>query len=244
MGSVKMPDVSVVLPTYNERENLRTLLPKIIKNLKGHTFEILVVDDSSPDGTANFVGNYPDKRVRLHLRPKKEGLGRAYVDGFRKARGKIIIEMDADHSHSPKDIPRLLSKIEEGADVAVGSRYSPGGKIPNWSVYRRSMSRGANLLTRLFLSIPSQDCTGGFRAYRAGWLRNSRKINLNRMESGGYAFQVELLYRLARAGAKIATVPITFSERKFGESKLSGRDMLEFLRFVLKTRFTFGRQGP
>lgn len=237
---VKNPDVSVVLPTYNELENLKTLLPKIIKNLKGRTFEILVVDDSSPDGTADFVRNYRDKRVRLHLRPKKEGLGKAYIDGFRKARGKTIIGMDADHSHNPIYIPKLLRKIDEGAGVAVGSRYSPGGSIPNWSLYRRSVSRGANTLARVFLGIPSPDCTGAFRAFRSEWLK--KRINLKGMDSGGYAFQVELLYRLARAGARIEPVPITFSERKHGESKLSGRDMLEFIKFVLKTRFAFSPQ--
>ncbi len=237
MGAVvKNPDVSVVLPTYNERENLKTLLPKIIKNLKGHgSFEILIVDDSSPDGTADFVRSYPDKRVRLLLRPKKEGLGKAYMDGFRKAHGRTIIGMDADHSHDPKDIPRLLGAIDGGADVAVGSRYSMGGKIPNWSIYRRTVSKGANLLAKSCLDIPSPDCTGAFRAFRAEWLH--KKINLNGMENGGYAFQVELLYRLARAGALITPVPITFSERKFGESKLSGRDMAEFLKFIVRKRF-------
>ncbi len=240
MGSiVKNPEVSVVIPTYNERENLKTLLPKIIRSLlKGHrSFEILIVDDSSPDGTADFVGNYRDKRVRLLLRQKKEGLGKAYMDGFRKARGKTIIGMDADHSHNPIYIPELLRKIDDGADVVVGSRYSPGGSIPNWSLYRRSVSRGANTLARVFLGIPSPDCTGAFRAFRSGWLK--KRINLKGMESGGYAFQVELLYRLTRAGAKIATVPIIFSERKHGESKLSGRDMAEFLKFLVRARFRF-----
>ncbi len=237
MGTVKTPAVSVVIPTYNERENLKTLLPKIISNLnKGRrNFEILIVDDSSPDGTADFVRNYPDKRVRLLLRPKKEGLGKAYIDGFRKAHGKTIIGMDADHSHDPKDIPRLLDAIDRGADVAVGSRYSEGGKIPNWSIYRRTVSKGANLLAKTFLGIPSPDCTGAFRAFRSEWLH--RKINLKGMESGGYAFQVELLYRLARAGARITPVPITFSERRAGESKLSSHDMAEFLKFIVRKRF-------
>lgn len=234
---MKNPDVSVVIPTYNERENLKTLIPKIIGRLKGRSFEILIVDDSSPDGTADFVRTCRDGRVRLRLRQKKEGLGKAYIDGFRRARGKIIVGMDADHSHDPKYIPALLKKIDGGADVAVGSRYSAGGKIPNWSLYRRSVSRGANTLARVFLGIPSPDCTGAFRAFRAEWLH--KKINLKGMESGGYAFQVELLYRLARAGARIETVPITFSERKHGESKLSGRDMSEFLKFLVRARFRF-----
>ncbi len=236
---MKIPDVSVVLPTYNERENLKTLLPKIIRNLKGchNSFEILIVDDSSPDGTAAFVRNYKDKRVRLLLRQKKEGLGKAYIDGFRKARGKTIIGMDADHSHDPRYLPELLRKIDEGADVVVGSRYSDGSKIPNWSIYRRTVSKGANLLAKTFLGIPSPDCTGAFRAFRSEWLQ--KRINLKGMESGGYAFQVELLYRLAISGAIIENVPITFSERRHGGSKLSSRDMAEFLKFLVMARFRF-----
>ena len=215
---------TVCLPTYNERENLEPML----RALGEHEVDVLVIDDNSPDGT----GKVADRLAReldyvevLH-RPRKEGLGPAYLAGFRVAlaRGaERILEMDCDFSHDPKDVPRLIAATDD-ADLALGSRYVEGGEIPNWGVIRRAISAGGSLYARLILSGPVHDQTAGFRCYRAEVLRT---IDLDAIHSKGYAFQIESTYRTLRAGFRVVEVPIAFVDREAGVSKMNRAIVLE-----------------
>lgn len=224
----------VVLPTYEEAENIADVLRRV--RAAAPTADILVVDDSSPDGTSDIAKatDYELGRVEVLVRPEKAGLGSAYRTGFGHARDlgyDVVVEMDADLSHDPASLPALLSAIEEGADLAIGSRYIPGGSIPSqWPVYRRGLSRWGNRYAAAVLNLPLADATSGFRAYRAAALN---ALDLDRIQADGYAFQVELAYLLARAGRVIVEVPITFADRRHGHSKMSIRVVGE--AFVLVT---------
>lgn len=212
----------VIIPTYNERENIANILSAIFSLQKG--YHILVIDDGSPDGTAQLVKDlqplYPDQ-LHLEERTGKLGLGTAYIHGFKWSvdRGyKYIFEMDADFSHNPKDLERLYHACKDGADVAIGSRYVPGGKIENWPWDRRFYSQGGALYTKMITWMPVNDPTAGFICYRKEVLET---INLNEIKFVGYAFQIEMKFASWKLGFKIVEVPITFKDRKEGTSKMN-----------------------
>ena len=210
----------IVMPTYNERQNLEIIAGRVRESLPAA--DLLVVDDNSPDGTGDLADKLAetDQHIQVMHRTEKAGLGRAYVAGFSWAleRGyDVIVEMDADGSHRPGDLPRLLTALAD-ADAVIGSRYVPGGTVVNWPKSREFLSRGANIYNRLMLGVSVKDATGGFRAYRAATLR---KIDLNNIESAGYCFQIDMTLRVLQAGLKLIEVPITFVERERGKSKMS-----------------------
>jgi dolichol-phosphate mannosyltransferase len=210
-----------VLPTYNEAENLEPVVVAALANLPDSAL-ILVVDDSSPDGTGELADRLAaaEPRVEVLHRVRKEGLGPAYVAGFRHAlaagAGRIL-EMDSDFSHDPADLPRLLAATEE-ADLAIGSRYVTGGGVENWSALRQAISRGGSIYARVVLGLPIRDLTGGFKCFRREVLE---AIDLEAIASRGYAFQVEMTYRAIELGFSVTEVPITFRERRAGASKMS-----------------------
>ncbi|MFI6508958.1 polyprenol monophosphomannose synthase [Streptosporangium sp. NPDC050855] len=222
--------VLVVVPTYNERENL----PLIVRRLREAVPEahLLIADDDSPDGTGAIADKLAadDELVHVMHRPGgKQGLGSAYIAGFRWGLAEgfgVLVEMDADGSHPPESLPALLKALDRGADLAIGSRWVPGGKVVNWPASRQFLSRGANMYSRLALGLPVRDATAGFRAYRASTLE---KIGLDDVQSQGYCFQVDLTLRTARHGLRIKEVPITFVERAVGASKMSRAIILEAL---------------
>ncbi|MGQ9549276.1 MAG: polyprenol monophosphomannose synthase [Roseiflexus sp.] len=233
---VALADCTIVIPTYNERENIAELIRSILDFSR---FRVLVVDDNSPDGTASIVADIAadEPRVGLLLRPAKRGLGSAYVAGFRRALTEgaaYICEMDADFSHDPAYLPQLLAAAETRYDLVLGSRYVPGGGTTDWGVVRRMISRGGNLYARAILGLPVMDATGGFRCYRRRVLET---INLDDIQSNGYAFQIELVYRAMRAGFRIGELPIIFPDRRVGRSKMSKRIVLEALINVWRLRF-------
>jgi dolichol-phosphate mannosyltransferase len=216
---------TICLPTYNERENLERMLHA----LAPHGVRVLVIDDGSPDGTGELADRLAAELpyVEVLHRERKEGLGPAYLAGFRRtlANGaELILEMDCDFSHDPADVPRLIAACDEGADLALGSRYVPGGSIPNWGLVRRGISAGGNVYARALLSSPVHDLTGGFKCYRRAVLE---AIDLDAVDSKGYAFQIETTYRATRAGFKVVEVPIAFVDRKHGGSKMSRTIVLE-----------------
>jgi dolichol-phosphate mannosyltransferase len=213
--------VLVVIPTYNERENLTPILERLHKALPD--VNALVVDDGSPDGTGELADKLAadDPRVHVLHRTEKAGLGAAYVAGFRWGLERdyaTIVEMDADGSHAPEDLPRMLDALGD-ADLVLGSRYVPGGSVVNWAKRRELLSRAANLYSRLALGMKIREYTAGFRAYRRPVLE---KLELDEIASRGYCFQIDLAWRTAQAGFDVVEVPITFTEREFGESKMSG----------------------
>jgi dolichol-phosphate mannosyltransferase len=217
----------LVLPTYNEAENLEPLVAAALANLPDSA-RVLVVDDSSPDGTGQLADRLAAEEPRIEVlhRAEKEGLGPAYIAGFRHAlaagAGRIL-EMDSDFSHDPADLPRLLAATEE-ADVAIGSRYVSGGGVENWSKLRQAISRGGSTYARAVLGLPIRDLTGGFKCFRREVLE---AIDLDAIASRGYAFQVEMTYRAIGLGYSVAEVPITFRERRAGASKMSRSIVLE-----------------
>lgn len=227
----------VILPTYNEAENLERIVGAVLDRLPAYG-RVLVVDDSSPDGTgeiADRLASAEDSVDVLH-RPRKEGLGPAYLAGFRVALddgADRIIEMDADFSHDPADLPRLIQATEE-ADLAIGSRYVSGGGVTDWGPMRRFISRGGSTYSRLALGLPVRDLTGGFKCYRRPVLET---INLDTIEARGYAFQVETTYRAIRAGFRVVEIPITFKDRADGSSKMSGSIVAEAMWRVPAMRF-------
>src|SRR6201995_532334 len=214
------------MPTYNERQNLEIIAGRIRESVPDA--DLLVVDDNSPDGTGDLADKLAerDPHVQVLHRTEKAGLGRAYVAGFSWALESgydLIVEMDADGSHRPEDLPRLLA-ASEGADAVIGSRYVPGGTVVNWPKSREFLSRGANAYNRLMLGVRVKDATGGFRVYQAETLR---KIGLDSIESAGYCFQIDMTLRVLQAGLAITEVPITFVERERGASKMSNTVILE-----------------
>ncbi|GAA3447197.1 polyprenol monophosphomannose synthase [Planomonospora venezuelensis] len=221
--------VLVIVPTYNERENL----PAIVERVRAAVPEahLLVADDNSPDGTGEIADRLAERDDHVHVlhRPGKQGLGAAYIAGFRWGLAEgydVLVEMDADGSHQPEELPKLLRALSGGADLAIGSRYVPGGKVVNWPHSREFLSRGANVYTRMMLGVPVRDATAGFRAYRASTLE---KIGLDDVDSQGYCFQVDLTLRTVRHGLRVAEVPITFVERTVGASKMSRSVITEAL---------------
>jgi dolichol-phosphate mannosyltransferase len=228
----------VVLPTYDEAENLPGIAAAILEALPGAT--LLVVDDASPDGTGILADGLAaaDPRLRVRHRAGKEGLGRAYLDGFRialEAGAAAVIQMDADWSHDPAALPSLVAPIAaDEADLVIGSRYAPGGRVEDWGLGRRLVSRGGSLFARVVLGLRPYDLTGGFKAWRASTLRS---IPFAGIHAGGYVFQIEMTHRASRAGARVLEVPITFRDRRVGQSKMSRRIVIEALLVVLRLRW-------
>jgi dolichol-phosphate mannosyltransferase len=223
--------IVVLIPTYNERENL----PLIVSRVRAAVPEadILVLDDSSPDGTGAVADQLAadDDQVQVLHRERKEGLGAAYLAGFAWALDKnydVLVEMDADGSHRPEQLGRLLVALAH-ADVVLGSRWVPGGSVVNWPLHRKVLSLGGNVYTRMLLGVPISDATGGYRAYRATSLR---QMDLQDVASAGYCFQVDLVWRAVRRGLTVVEVPITFAEREMGDSKMSQRIVNEALRSI------------
>ena len=235
-----MPNAVLCLPTYNERENLE----RMIEALEPLGVRVLVIDDNSPDGTGEIADRLAAARDWLSVlhRERKEGLGRAYVAGFREVlRGEAdyVLEMDCDFSHDPADIPRLIAAAEAGADLALGSRYVPGGGTENWGLLRRLISRGASIYTRALL-MPIHDATGGFKCFRRHVLES---IDLETIDAAGYVFQIETTYRTLRKGFRVVEVPIHFVDRLEGRSKMSRAIVLEAIWKVpvLRLRALLGR---
>jgi dolichol-phosphate mannosyltransferase len=235
-----------VLPTYDEADNLRGIAAAILEALPGAT--LLVVDDNSPDGTGRMADELAatDGRVRVKHRPGKQGLGRAYLDGFGEAIGSgaaIVIQMDADWSHDPAVLPALIEPITaDRADLVIGSRYVAGGGVTDWGIVRRIISRGGSIFARVVLRLRPHDLTGGFKAWRAATLD---AVPFEGVRAGGYVFQIEMTYRASRFGARVVEVPITFTDRRAGQSKMSRRIIVEALFVVVGLRWDELRgRGP
>lgn len=241
----KIESVAIVLPTYNEAGNIGSLLREIESVLSNEvSFHVVVVDDGSPDGTADLVNVYKwDSGADwLHLLTgnKKSGLGNAYLRGFEYVLEELdvdaIFEMDADFSHDPDDLMRFVDGLNEGYDVIIGSRHVSGGDIPDWSFYRRLVSFVGNFLPRFFLNFPVKDCTSGYRAIRCSFLAKI-VFERSRISVEGYAFQLSLLNALIDENAKIKEIPIVFHERRRGYSKLGFDDLLEYALEVSRLYF-------
>jgi dolichol-phosphate mannosyltransferase len=226
--------VLTIIPTYNELESLPKTLGRLRAAVPGS--DVLVVDDNSPDGTGQLADSIAaeDKQVHVLHRKGKEGLGAAYIAGFKwgMAGGyDVLVEMDADGSHKPEQLPLLLTAVEEGADLAMGSRWVPGGSVVNWPLYRQAISRIGSTYARIMLGVKIKDVTGGYRAFRRSTLE---ALKLDEVESVGYGFQVDLAWRVAKLGLKIVECPITFVERELGASKMSGNIVVEAMINVTK----------
>ena len=222
----------VVLPTFNEVANIATVLERVRAAVP--EADVLVVDDGSPDGTADLAEEVGGRlgAIEVLRRPGKAGLGSAYRTGFRwgMERGHdVLVEMDADLSHDPSDLPALLAAVDHGADLTIGSRYVPGGSIPDWSWHRRMLSRWGNRYAAGVLGLAVNDVTAGFRAYRAETLA---EIDLDHVVADGYGFQIEMTYEVVRRGGRVVEVPISFTDRLRGDSKMSGRIVVEALVLV------------
>ncbi len=232
------PRIWFVLPTYNEKDNVRPMTEAILATVPEAS--VLIVDDNSPDGTGDIADQLAVERPNVAVlhRQSKEGLGKAYLDGFCNvsARGAgVIVQMDCDFSHPVRYLPALLEPILSGqADLSLGSRYVPGGVIPRWNPVRRFISRGGGIFARIVLRLPYRDLTGGFKAWRADLLQS---IDLDAVHAGGYAFQIEMTFRAHRLGAHIVEVPITFEERREGASKMSKAIVLEAFKVVVALRW-------
>ena len=235
-----MPGAWLILPTYNEAENIEGLVRAALAQLEttGLEHTILVVDDGSPDGTGRIADQLAEELapVRVHHRDRKQGLGRAYLAGFAMALdngAELVLEMDSDFSHDPADLPRLIAAAG-AADLVLGSRYVPGGGVTSWGWLRRLVSRGGSAYARILLGVPVRDLTGGFKCFHRHVLE---AIDLENVHADGYGFQIELTYKAVRAGFKVAEVPILFRERSVGESKMTARIALEAVWKVPLLRF-------
>jgi len=227
----------VIIPTYNEIENIHSVIDAVLA--QGPQFSVLIVDDNSPDGTGEVVNILKQKESRIHLlqRAGKLGLGTAYIAGFRYGLSQgfdYIFEMDADFSHNPKDLPRLLEACVQGADMSIGSRYVKGGNIKNWSKDRLFLSYGASLYVKTITSLPVQDPTAGFICYHR---RVLEALDLDKIKFVGYTFQIEMKYYAFIKGFKLAEVPITFVDREKGNSKMHANIVSEAIKGVLKMRW-------
>ena len=237
MNTTQTERILIIIPTYNEKENISDIIPAVLEQNKD--FHILIVDDSSPDGTADIVRKLiPHHEGRLHLEvsTEKSGLGTAYIHGFRWAIGQqydYIFEMDADFSHPPHRLNALLDACRSGAGIAVGSRYVKGGQVVDWPIDRILISRGASFYVQAVTGMPVKDPTAGFKCYRKDTLE---KIDLNSVQFVGYAFQIEMKYRAYKLGHKIQEVPITFKDREKGKSKMSMKIFKEAFFGVWKLR--------
>jgi dolichol-phosphate mannosyltransferase len=236
--------VWVVLPTYDERDNLPRMVPAILDALP--QARILVVDDASPDGTGQIADEIAraEPRVSVLHRPEKEGLGAAYRAGFRwvldQPEVEAVVQMDCDFSHDPRDLPRLLEPLMRDADLVLGTRYMPGGGTVGWPIWRRLISRGGTLFARLVLLLPYRDLTGGFKAWRRELLA---AVRLREASANGYGFQVETTWWAHRRAANITEIPIVFRERTAGSSKMRGAIVREAMRMVLRLRWQSMRSG-
>lgn len=233
----------IVIPTYNERENIKRILKRVMA--VDPAVEVLVVDDGSPDGTAGIVETIMQNEPRIHIlnRTEKGGLGPAYIAGFKWALQRdyeMIMEMDADLSHRPRYLPRFFQAIDE-TDIVVGSRWMPGGRIANWPIQRVMLSRMASLYCKLILWVPVSDMTAGFVAYRRHVLE---ALDLDQVRSDGYSFQIEMKYKALKRGFKIREIPITFTDRKEGQSKISRHIVFEALMRVWVLKFSCKDTAP
>jgi len=231
--------ITIVIPTYNERNNIERLVRRIAHVCKksSYNYEIIVIDDNSPDGTADVVEKLKERNVILIKRSKKLGLGSAYVEGFKKAikkKADLIFQMDGDLSHHPKYILKFIEKVNEGYDVVVGSRLMKGGKVVGWDFSRRLISWGGNVIGRYIAGVDVSDLTSGYRAYKREVLE---AIDLDSIKSSSYDFQLEMLAKAINKGFEVGTVPIIFYGRKYGKSKLTKLDQLKFLITAVKIRF-------
>jgi len=239
-----MPRAVLCLPTYNERENLEAMIDALGGVLDTNSDRVLVIDDGSPDGTGDIADRLARERswVSVLHRPAKEGIGPAYIAGFRWALAEgaeLVLEMDCDFSHDPSDVPRLIDAAAE-ADLVLGSRYAPGGGTANWGLLRRFVSRGGCLYAQVLLGLRVRDLTGGFKCFRRAALE---AIDLDALSAHGYAFQIETTYRVSRAGLRVREIPITFVERRAGASKMTGSIVAEAMWRVplLRLRALIGR---
>jgi len=238
------PRIWIIVPTYNERENVGPITDAILATVpEAH---VLIVDDGSPDGTGQLADEMAaaNPSIAVLHRESKQGLGRAYVAAFEEllTRGAdVVVQMDADFSHPVRFLPALIEPLRVGsADLVLGSRYVKGGQIPRWNLIRRVVSRGGSIFAGIVLLMPYRDLTGGFKAWKGSLLR---QLDLEKLHAGGYAFQVETTFRARLAGARIREVPITFEERRVGQSKMSMGIFMEAFQLVLALRFTtFGRR--
>jgi dolichol-phosphate mannosyltransferase len=226
--------ILTIIPTYNELESL----PKTLGRLRSAVpaSDVLVADDNSPDGTGDLADRIASEDPQVHVmhRRGKEGLGAAYIAGFHWALERdydVIVEMDADGSHQPEQLPRLLDAVESGADLVIGSRWVQGGSVVNWPFYRQLISRTGSTYARTMLGLKIKDMTAGYRAFRRTTLE---KLDLDAVESVGYGFQVDLAWRVAKMGLKVVEVPVTFVERELGSSKMSGNIVVEAMLNVTK----------
>lgn len=233
-----MNSALVIIPTYNEIENLGPITEAVLK--VDPRVDILVCDDNSPDGTGKLADELAAKneRIRVLHREKKEGLGRAYIAAFKwalKENYQYIIEMDADFSHDPRFLPKLIDTAVNDADLALGSRYIEGGGTVNWGVSRQIISKGGSLYARSILGVKVRDLTGGFKCFNR---RVLEAIDLDTVQSSGYGFQIELTYRTLKKGFTVKEIPIVFEDRRVGQSKMSRKIFLEAASMVWKLRFT------
>jgi dolichol-phosphate mannosyltransferase len=235
-----VPDTLVVLPTFNELDNIE----QIVRAILAQGCRVLVVDDNSPDGTGRLADRLKEELASVEVlhRSTKSGLGPAYSAGFAHALAsgaEVICQMDADFSHDPADIPRLVDRVGAGAGLAIGSRYVPGGSTPDWAAGRRALSGFGNLYARVMLGSRIHDLTGGFRAWHPQTLS---AVDPSTCRSSGYAFQVEMAWRAERRGHTVAEVPIVFRDRRVGESKMDREIVVEAMRLV--TRWGLARVAP
>lgn len=232
--------IAIVIPTYNEAENVRKLIPLIHEHMRhagyGNRYHCVIVDDNSPDQTGQIVEELAQKYpVHVIHRVGKKGYGEACKEGFTYAIGNadVIISMDCDLSHDPKELPVIIKTLEQGYDLVIGSRYRPGGKIENWSFSRRLMSKYANLFTKKLLHLPVSDCTSGYRGYKKEVLINAE---VQHITAEGYSFLEEVLFKAYQKRYKIAEIPICFVERKYGASKLSKKEIMKFLLTLIRLK--------
>ncbi|MBL8008100.1 MAG: polyprenol monophosphomannose synthase [Ignavibacteria bacterium] len=239
-----MSKILVIIPTYNEADNILKIIPEVLKNSSGdRDYNILVVDDNSPDGTAGLVENLNNEKVNILKREKKNGLGTAYLAGFKYAIKNgydYVFEMDADFSHDPKYLNIFIEKIEAGYDLVIGSRYINGISVLNWPLRRLIMSYLASVYTRVVTGLNVMDTTAGFMCYR---VESLKQINLDEVKSNGYSFQIEMKFKFFKKGFRIFEVPILFIDRREGESKMSRKVVYEayFMVWKLKIKSIFGK---
>ena len=230
--------VLIIVPTYNESENIADIATAV----RDHGYDLLIVDDGSPDGTGDIADELAaaDQKIQVLHRTKKEGLGPAYAAGFARALdfgAEIICELDADFSHDPNDLPRLVAAVQHGADLAIGSRYVPEGGVEGWPWHRQFISKAGNWYARLMLGIKTKDATAGFRAFRDTTVR---KLDPSSCQASGYGFQIEMAWRAESAGLDVVEVPITFRDRTRGSSKMDRA--IAFEAMALVTRWGFRRR--
>lgn len=233
-----MNKILVIIPTYNEADNILKIIPEVLKNsTPENEYNILVVDDNSPDGTAKLVEDLNNNKVKILKREKKSGLGTAYVEGFKyaiKNNYDYVFEMDADFSHDPKYLKIFIEKILEGNDLVIGSRYINGVSVLNWPIRRLILSYMASVYTRMITGLKVMDTTAGFMCYKVSSLK---QINLEEVKSNGYSFQIEMKFKFYKKGFKIVEVPILFIDRLEGESKMSRKVVYEAYLMVWKLKF-------